>query len=738
MKLIKLTPIAMVASMVMSNAFAQSNISLNPVVVKGQQELSPGAQVIKGGDLNSRKASTSDTAALILNVPGVSMYSAGGVSGLPSVHGLSDDRLRIKVDGMDLISSCPNHMNSPLSYIDPSNVDSITVITGVSPVSAGGDSIGASISVKSAAPEFAEAGQTLTKGEVGSSYRSNGDAVTANGSVTVANDQFSAQYTGSTAKSDNYKAAENFKTSTLTQNTANPNIPLDEVGSTAYKANNHEITLANKVDGHLIQMKVGIQDIPYEAYPNQRMDMLDNKSTQVNLSHEGRYSFGKIESRIYHQHVKHYMNFGDDKQFQYGNAPGMPMYTQSDLYGFSSVLTQELTDKQVLKTGIDLQQYTLDDWWPASGTGMMAPGTFANINNGQRNRYGVFAELANQHTDKFKSVIGARYELVETNADPVRGYSVSAMPMMMMNSFSATNANATAFNSSDRKQTDNNIDLSGIVKYEPNQLESYDLGLSRKNRTPNLYERYSWSSWPMASIMNNYAGDGNGYVGNVNLKPETAYTLSTAANWNDASKEIWGVRLNPYYTYIDNYIDAQCYASTNCGTNQFRILQHTNQRAEIYGVDLSGYRSLGRSSGYGEFKLTGHVSYLQGENKSTRDNLYNMMPLNAKLAFIQKLGSWTNALEGQFVSAKDDVSAVRNEMKTGGYSLFNLRATYEDKKYRFSAGVDNLFDKFYALPQGGAYLGQGTTMSMNNANSAWGTSVPGMGRSFNVGVNVKF
>jgi iron complex outermembrane receptor protein len=294
-----------------------------------------------------------------------------------------------------------------------------------------------------------------------------------------------------------------------------------------------------------------------------------------------------------------------------------------------------------------------------------------------------------------------------------------------------------AFNASNRDQTDHNLDLSGLLKFEPNQVESYDLGLSRKNRSPNLYERYSWSTWSMASIMNNYAGDGNGYVGNVNLKPETAYTLSTAANWNDASKEIWGIRLNPYYTYVDNYVDVNCI--TNCSSStQFKILQYTNQRAELYGVDLSGYRSLGKAVGYGEFKLTGNVSYVQGENKATGDNLYNIMPLNARVALIQKIGLWTNTLEGQFVTAKEDVSAVRNEMKTGGYSLFNLRATYEDKKYRFSAGVDNLFDKFYALPQGGAYLGQGTTMSMNNANSAWGTPVPGMGRSFNVGVNVKF
>jgi iron complex outermembrane receptor protein len=465
--------------------------------------------------------------------------------------------------------------------------------------------------------------------------------------------------------------------------------------------------------------------------------MLDNKSTQVNLSHEGRYSFGKIESRVYHQHVKHYMDFGDDKQFLYSTAPGMPMYTESNLYGISSVLTKDLSETQVLKTGVDLQQYTLDDWWPPSGTESMSPGTFANINNGQRDRYGVFAELQSQHSPTLKSIMGARYEMVKSSADLVRGYTIDGANPASMNSFNSTDTNAAAFNSSDRKQTDNNIDLSGILKYEPSKVESYDLGLSRKNRSPNLYERYTWSTWSMASIMNNYAGDGNGYVGNPNLKPETAYTLSTAANWNDASKEIWGVRLNPYYTYVDNYVDVNCI--TNCSSNTvFKILQYTNQRAELYGIDLSGYRSLGKVVGYGDFKLTGNVSYVQGENKATGDNLYNIMPLNARVSLIQKIGLWTNALEGQFVTAKEDVSAVRNEMKTGGYSLFNLRATYEDKKYRFTAGVDNILDKFYYLPQGGAYVGQGSTMMFNGMGPAWGTPVPGMGRSFNVGVNVKF
>jgi iron complex outermembrane receptor protein len=72
----------------------------------------------------------------------VSVYGAGGVSSLPVIRGLADDRLRTQVDGMDLVAACPNHMNSPLSYIDPTAVANIDVYAGVTPVSVGGDSIG--------------------------------------------------------------------------------------------------------------------------------------------------------------------------------------------------------------------------------------------------------------------------------------------------------------------------------------------------------------------------------------------------------------------------------------------------------------------------------------------------------------------------------------------------------------------------------------------------------------------
>ena len=109
-----------------------------------------GRNLGRPGKPGRMRAATSDTASLLGDVPGVSLYGAGGVSSLPVIHGLADDRLRIKVDGMDLISACGNHMNPPLSYIDPSNVGSIQVFAGITPVSVGGDSIGGAILVNSA------------------------------------------------------------------------------------------------------------------------------------------------------------------------------------------------------------------------------------------------------------------------------------------------------------------------------------------------------------------------------------------------------------------------------------------------------------------------------------------------------------------------------------------------------------------------------------------------------------
>ena len=186
------------------------------------------------------RARTSDSASLLAGIPGGSLYGNGGVSSLPAIHGMEDDRVRITVDGMDFVSACANHMNPPLSYIDPNNVGAIKVFAGITPVSVGGDSIGGTISVNSAAPEFAPAtGQgPLLRGQAGTFYRSNGTGYGATLGFMIAGKSLEMTYNGSIARSDNYSAAKDFRA-------AGPAavgkgwLAGDEVGSSRYASQNH-------------------------------------------------------------------------------------------------------------------------------------------------------------------------------------------------------------------------------------------------------------------------------------------------------------------------------------------------------------------------------------------------------------------------------------------------------------------------------------------------------------------
>jgi len=700
-------------------------------------------------ELAPMQSSTSDAASLLRDIPGVSFYGAGGVSSLPVMHGLADDRLRIKVDGMDLIAACPNHMNSPLSYIDPSAVSGAQVYVGISPVSVGGDSIGGSIIVESATPEFAKPGQgKLLQGEAGAFYRSNGDAKGANLAATLASEQVSLNYTGSIAQAGNYTAGGDFKTTTATGR-AGHTLPLDEVGSTAYESINQALKLAWKNDNHLFEFKYGHQHIPYENYPNQRMDMTDNASDQFNLAYTGKQAWGTLKARAYYEKTEHEMDFGEDKRFWYGTASGgpgaangtpcspigttcaagMPMYTKGENKGVTVQGEFPVSPRDIVRAGGEYQAYRLDDWWPPSGAGMW-PDTFWNINNGQRDRYALFGEWEGRISPQWTSIMGLRHETVEMDAGDVRGYNTAVAAMG--NQYT----DMTVFNAKTRGKTDRNWDLTALARYTPDATQTYEAGLAQKTRSPNLYERYTWSTWSMAAVMNNFVGDGNGYVGDINLKPEVAHTLSLAADWHDASQKTWGVRVAPYYTHVKDYVDAQCLPGAACTANKFNVLQYVNQSARLYGMDVSGHVLVAGATGYGDFAASGVLNYVKGENRDTGDNLYNIMPLNAKLALTQQLGAWRNTLEGQFVARKHDVSRVRNEVETPGYGLINLRSRYAQKHYSIDFGIENLFDRNYAPPLGGAYMGQGTTMSINGI--PWGIPVPGPGRSFYAGLNVKF
>jgi iron complex outermembrane receptor protein len=97
---------------------------------------------------------------------------------------------------------------------------------------------------------------------------------------------------------------------------------------------------------------------------------------------------------------------------------------------------------------------------------MMWPGTFDNINDGTRDRLGLFGEWESRINTQWLTLLGARYERVKTDAGNVRGYdqSTNGMGMMVNNQ----KKDAAAFNAQDRERTDNNWELhAGHARWRP-------------------------------------------------------------------------------------------------------------------------------------------------------------------------------------------------------------------------------------------------------------------------------
>ena len=249
--------------------------------------------VVVGKELAIQKAANVDTATLMTNVSGMAFQVGGAVSSIPVIRGLADDRITVSLDGVDAVPACPNHMNTPLSYVDPSSIKSLQIYKSLKPVSVGLNSIGGAIVASTGQPTFAEEGKSLITGNVGGFYGTNNNNIGANLSVTAATDWMSLTYTGSTSSANNYTAGGNFHNPVTTRGTTSSGpsgsttLPANMVGSTSYESTNQAVALALKSDAHTVQLKYSWQDIPYEGYVNQRMDLTGNQQNRYNLQYWG-------------------------------------------------------------------------------------------------------------------------------------------------------------------------------------------------------------------------------------------------------------------------------------------------------------------------------------------------------------------------------------------------------------------------------------------------------------------
>ncbi len=666
------------------------------------------------------------TAEVLQNVaPGLQIQQAGPVSQLPVLRGFNDDRLRQTINGNDITSACANHMNPPLSYIDPRTISSVKVSLPVSGVSSGGDAIGGGIAIVTNKPKFTsddpgvipgkiDAPPSAWSGNVHAGYRFNGHVVSAGAHAEIHGETASLSYSGDWAKGSDFKDGHG-----------------DKVLSNHFETQNHEVTLGLKSDLGVTTLKARGQYMPEQEYMNQRMDMNYNKSFGISAAQEKDTDWGLVNALAYYNYVRHNMNYLQDKKYL-NNPAGrdMPMDTEGQDFGYKLSLTHSMDDGSTLKIGNELHRQLLDEWWPpVVGKPGMCCDTYQLINNGERTRLGTFIEWDKKLSEQWSALVGVRNDIVWMNTGDVQGYNVN--PAM------GYGADAAAFNAKDHDKTDVNFDATAMLTYKPSDNFTLNGGYARKTRSPNFYERYVWSTantmpGQMSKNMIGWFGDGNGYMGNLDVDPEVAHNFSITATLKDAADDAWSLSVSPFYSYVDDYIGVRFVNdSTAAPAGSFSNLQFVNHDAEMYGFDAWGRVRLAKESPVGELALSGSLSVVRGKNKDTGGNLYHMMPFNGRVALEQKGDIWSNTLSLQFVTAKTKVDADRKELTTEAYALLNWQSTWNYERFHVTAGVDNILDSYYETPLGGheiapTFLGEAKD------------NVPGPGRTIYAGFAVDF
>jgi len=649
-----------------------------------------GVEGIKG--YAKGHTSAPDLADWLTSVPGANINSNGPITGIAQYRGLYGDRVSASLDGHPVIGAGPNAMDTPLSYSTPLIVDSMTVYRGIAPVSAGINTLGGAVEVKMRKAETMNSQETVLSGDVQAGYRSNNSAKTLSAVTNIAKGDVAVLLYGNSQKGDSMESGAGVDISPT---------DFDKVqlgGDIRYSNADNEVGLGyHYTDTNDSGTPALPMDIEYIESHRITLDGAFNISDW-----QGEWQLGYIDAD--HGMTNYLMRENNDPtKYRLNTAT-------ADTSDFKLKLTKGFSFGE-LTFGVD-GYFATHDSVITNPNNMMFE--VVNFNNVEDNRYGLFTQWQNQY-DQTTVQLGVRLKRAEANAGDI-GSSMAMMPNTMGTLVTELRNN---FNNANRKVSDNNIDIALNTQTILSPNVTFSAGVGLKNRAPSYQERYLWT--PMESTGG--LADGHTYIGDINLKSETAYQVDLGLTYQDDK-----LMLAPhvFYQSIDDYIqgtpmgmaDMSAKMLANMMSGDTNPLKFSNVDAKLYGIDLNGYYHVSE-----QIELSTIISYVQGKRRDIDDNLYRIAPLNGQINVSYSGDDWM-VKTSLVVSAKqNDVSSTNGEQKTAGYGVVNIDAQYFfNNDLALRLGVDNLLDKNYQNHLGGY-------------NRVKGTEIPVMSRLPSEGVS---
>jgi iron complex outermembrane receptor protein len=612
-----------------------------------------------------------DVAQLLKKAPGASVNGNGPLTGIPQYRGMYGPRVATSMNGAQLAPSGPNWMDPPISYAIGGQLESLEIYRGIVPVSVAQEAIGGAIDARANRGNFT-AGEDFEL-----SGRMIGSAQTVNSGYHLN----TAVYAGN--RNHRIKAAA------MTESGDDAEFKDGDITPTEYERQRYDLGYGFRSGDHTLQLDYGYNDTGDSGTPALPMDIESIEGDLYNLSYTlDRDPSGlQIAIDLYASDLDHRMT-----NYKLRDAPPVARWRRntaaSDNLGFN-VATTLLDETGRWVIGFDgfSAEHDSDIDNPSNPMFFLT-----NFNNAERDVYGVFAERHQEFNSAWRGEFGLRYNRVEMDAGKVDGTPATMPPGQMLRD---------AFNSAQRDQDDNNIDLVARAWYKASETTSWYAGLARKHRSPSYQERYLWLPLEATGGL----ADGNTYTGNIKLDPEVSNQVEFGLDYSNDS-----LTLSPriFYNKVDDYIQGtpsevapavmlvRMLNDMN-GTSNPDPLQFNNVDAELYGFDLDWAWRVGE-----HWSMSGLVNYVRGKRDDTSDDLYRIAPPNATVRLDYSTASWSAGIESVMYAKQDNVSDTNREQETSGYGVVNMSASWQaTPSLQLAAGVDNLFDRKYRDHLGG-------------------------------------
>jgi iron complex outermembrane receptor protein len=657
-----------------------------------------------------RTTEVADPGALLRDVPGVGAVRRGAMGLDPNVRGLAETQVGVYIGGMRTFPAGPARMDSPMSHVDPSTIESIEVVKGPYALTWGpGNMSAVRVTQRGEDPP-----NTPLTGSVQTGYD--------------ANQQSTETTAFAMGRQGNWFYSSNLAWRRGTDYTAGngESIPGDYTSAEGRGRIGIELS-----DQSTLSITGSYQNQTDLDYPGRLLNAEFFETGMGRLQYEWTAADGRLRSltvRASAQQTLHEMTNRGKPTFEAGTLPNgmarppLRIGVQSEIQNYSGRVAADLAlGRWTLTVGGDVLHTFRDASRPLfavqSGGSRVVPG-FYTTGDGERldnlwpgvtiTQGGLFLE-ATRSLGTVTLTGTVRLDLARSDANtPTGPFLDNAVP------------GPASLPTSALSQTD--VMPSGAVMASIPVTEqwSLSLGLGSVARAPSALERYS-DRFPASKSQTSAE-----FQGDPSIAPER----STQADvWVDGAGERWSVQVNGFARHVDDYVTPEATTlSPILPLSPDTVFRYTNGEAEFVGGEISGTVALlptvtVRASG----------SVLWGRNTTLDEPAFGVAPPSADLGLRWSPGidrAWASRpfVDGSVHLAAEQsrTASTRGETATEGYTTVDLKTGARLwEQVEVELGVENLFDVTY-------------TNHLNAKNPFTGTPLPEPGRVFTANVTVHF